>query len=65
VPALEALLNKGGWFARRTLQRLAAARTLQRINTPKARAALESGLRARSEVVRSAVYEALQTRTSS
>ena len=65
VPALEALLNKGGWFARRTLQRLAAARTLQRINTPKARAALESGLRARSEVVRSAAYEALQTRTSS
>jgi hypothetical protein len=65
VPALEALLNKGGWFARRTLQRLAAARTLQRINTPKSRAALESGLRARSEVVRSAVYDALQTRTNS
>jgi hypothetical protein len=62
VPALEALLHKGGWFARRTLQRLAAARTLQRIATPKARAALETGLRARSEAVRSAAYEAIQTR---
>jgi hypothetical protein len=62
VPALELLLNKGGWFARRTLQRLAAARTLQRIGTPKALAALEAGLRARSEAVRSAAFEAIQAR---
>ena len=63
VPALEMLLHKGGWFARRTLQRLAAARTLQRIGTPKALAAIEGGLRARSEVVRSAAFEAIQARS--
>lgn len=62
VPALELLLHKGGWFARRTLQRLAAARTLQRIGTPRALAALEAGLRARSEVVRTAALEAFQVR---
>jgi hypothetical protein len=62
VPALEALLHKGGWFARRTLQRLAAARTLQRIGTDKALAALEAGLRARSDVVRSAALEAMSAR---
>jgi HEAT repeats len=64
VPALEALLNRGGWFARRTLQRLAAARTLQRIGTRKAQAALESGLRARSEAVRSAAFEAIQVKAA-
>ncbi|HKQ59115.1 MAG TPA: HEAT repeat domain-containing protein [Candidatus Eisenbacteria bacterium] len=62
VPALEALLHKGGWFARRTLQRLAAARTLQRLGTDKALAALEAGLSARSDVVRSAALEAMSAR---
>jgi hypothetical protein len=62
VPALEALLNKGGWFARRTLQRVAAARTLRRIGTPMAMAALEAAVRTRSEAVRAAALEALGTR---
>jgi hypothetical protein len=62
VPALEALLNRGGWFARRSLQRVAAARTLRRIGTPKALAALEAGVRAHSEAVRSAALEALGAR---
>jgi HEAT repeat protein len=62
VPALEALLHKGGWFARRTLQRLAAARTLQRIGTQKSMAALEEGLRSRSEAVRGACQEAMAAR---
>ncbi len=64
VPALVLLLHKGGWFARRTLQRLAAARMLQRIGTEKAVAALDAGLRARSEVVREAACEAIQARVS-
>jgi hypothetical protein len=62
VPALEALLHKGGWFARRTLQRVAAARTLQRIGTEKALAALEAGLSARNDAVRSACLDAMQSR---
>lgn len=62
VPALEALMNRGGWFARRSLQRVAAARTLRRIGTPNAVAALEAGVRSRSEAVRAAALEALGTR---
>jgi len=65
VPALALLLHKGGWFARRTMQRLAAARTLQRIGTEQALAALDAGLHSRSEAVRSAVYEAINARMSS
>ncbi|HYM80361.1 MAG TPA: HEAT repeat domain-containing protein [Candidatus Limnocylindria bacterium] len=63
VPALEALLHRGGWFARRTLQRVAAARTLQRIGTPKATAALQAGVRSRSEAVRSACLEGMAIRS--
>jgi len=63
VPALEALLHKGGWFARRTFQRLAAARTLGRIGTPEAMAALEAGARARNEAVRTACLETLSARS--
>lgn len=62
VPALETLLNRGGWFARRSFQRSVAARTLARINSEKAVAVLEAGLRARSEAVRSACIEALGSR---
>lgn len=65
VPALTALLHKGGWFARRTTQRLAAARTLQRIGTPKAMAALDTGMRSRSEAVRDAAFEAISARVNS
>lgn len=64
VPALEALLHKGGWFARRTLQRVAAARTLQRIGSEQALAALEGGLRSRSDAVRAACLDAMNTRTA-
>ena len=65
VPALEALLHKGGWFARRTFQRVAAARTLRQIGTPDAMAALEAGVRTRSEAVRTACLEALGARSRS
>jgi hypothetical protein len=63
VPALEVLLHKGGWFARRTLQRIAAARTLQRIGSEKSIAVLQAGLRARSEAVRSACLDAMNARS--
>ena len=63
VPALEALLHKGGWFARNTFRRVAAARTLRQIGTPDAMAALEAGVSARSEAVRAACLEALGTRS--
>jgi HEAT repeat protein len=64
VPALVALLHKGGWFARRTLQRVAAARTLQRIGSEQSLAALEEGLRSRSDAVRAACLDAMNTRTA-
>jgi hypothetical protein len=63
VSALETLLHKGGWFSRRTFERMAAARTLRRIGTPRAMAMLEAGLRDRSEAVRAACIEALGTRS--
>jgi HEAT repeat protein len=62
VPALEALLHKGGWFARYTLERVATARTLRRIGTEAALAVLEAGLRSRSEVVRAACIDAMSSR---
>jgi HEAT repeat protein len=62
VRALESLLHKGGWFARRSFQRVAVARTLRRIGTASAMAALEAGVRARSDAVRAACLEALGSR---
>jgi HEAT repeat protein len=62
VPALELLLNEGGWFARRTVERVAAARTLRRIGSPRAVRALEAGLRSKSEAVRAACLEAMSLR---
>ncbi|MGH7730699.1 MAG: HEAT repeat domain-containing protein [Candidatus Eiseniibacteriota bacterium] len=62
VPALTQLLHKGGWFARRTTLRLAAARTLKQIGSPMALAALEAGLRSRSDAVRAAAFEAIHAR---
>src|SRR5258706_14976876 len=59
VPALEAQLMKGGWFARRSFERSAAARALERIGTPRAVSVLEAGLRAPSEAVRSAGMDAM------
>ncbi len=62
VPALGAMVQKGGWFARRTPQRLAAAQALQRIGTEKALAVLEEGLRSGNEAVKAVCLEALSTR---
>jgi HEAT repeat protein len=62
VPALERLLNEGGWFARRTVERIATARTLRRIGSEKALGALEVGLRSKSEAVRSVCLEAMSRR---
>jgi HEAT repeat protein len=59
LPALEELLLRGGWFARRTAERTAAARALVRLATPAAREVLEQGLHHRSEAVREACDEAL------
>jgi len=64
IPAIERLLHEGGWFARRTVERTAAARTLRRIGTEKALAALELGLRSKSEAVRSCCLEAMNLRMS-
>ena len=62
VPTLDGMLNRGGWFARRTPERSAAAVTLARIGTPLALEALNNGLRSRSEAVRAACQEALLRR---
>jgi HEAT repeat protein len=62
VPALEALVNKGGWFARATHQRLAAAQALFKIGSEKALAALEAGIRSSHEAVRQACLEAMSSK---
>jgi hypothetical protein len=59
LPALEELLLRGGWFARRSAERLAAARAIVRLGTPAARSVLEQGLRHRSDAVRESCEEAL------
>lgn len=59
IPALDEVLNQGGWFARRSPERTAAARALARLGTPITRLVLESGLRHRSEAVREACDDAL------
>jgi len=62
VTPLDMLINRGGWFARRRAAHQRAARTLARIGTPKAVAALQAGLHSRSEVVRQACLEAMSMR---
>jgi len=64
VGPLDELVNRGGWFARRTFVRTAAARTLARLGTPKSTAALQAGMRSRSEVVRHACLEAMSVRVA-
>ena len=59
LPALEELLLRGGWFARRSVERTAAARAIVRLATPAARDVLEQGLHHRSEAVREACDGAL------
>jgi len=61
VPALAVMVQKGGWFARRTPQRLAAAHALSRIGTEKALVVLEDGLRTGSEAIKAACLEALSS----
>jgi hypothetical protein len=65
VPSIERLLHEGGWFARRTVERSAAARTLRRIGTERALTALEVGLRSKSEAVRAVCLEAMNLRQAS
>jgi HEAT repeats len=62
VPALETMLHKGGWFARRSFERVAAARTLRHIGSDNAMAVLEAGLRSRHEAVRAASLDAIEMR---
>ena len=59
VPALCAVLQKGGWFARRSIERTVAAHTLARIGTTAALHALHEGTRSPAEPVRTACLEAL------
>ena len=59
LPALEELLLRGGWFAKRSAERTAAARAIVRLATPAARDVLEQGLHHRSDAVREACDEAL------
>jgi len=64
VHRLETLLHKGGWFAQPSLERTAAARTLARIGSEAALAALETGLRAHREAIRNACLEALNMKAA-
>ena len=59
VPVLDQLLQKGGWFARRTAERTAAAQALARVGTPAAMAILQAGLQSRSEAIRVSCQDAL------
>ncbi len=60
VATLDGLLVKGGWFARRSLERDTAAHCLAQLGTPAALAALEEARRSRNEAIRGAATRALQ-----
>ena len=62
VPALAGLVLKGGWFARPSLLRQAAAFALQRLGSEKALAVLEEGLRTGNDAVKAVCLEALSDR---
>jgi hypothetical protein len=62
LPALNTVLLAGGWFARRTPERDAAARAIAHIGTPAALELLFAGMRARSEAVCAACQDALDER---
>lgn len=57
ISVLDALLHKGGWFARPSHERSAAARTLARIGSPEALEVIGRGLRSRLKSVRLACRE--------
>ena len=58
VPFLEGQLTAGGWFARPSWRRTAAAHVLRRLAVPEADAVLERGSGHASEAVRAACREA-------
>jgi HEAT repeats len=62
ISVLSDLLLRGGWFARRTLERSYAARTLLRIGTDRSTAVVQAGLRSTNEAVRNACLEASSAR---
>jgi len=62
LAVLEELLQRGGWFARRTAERTAAAQALARLGTPAALAVLRAGLDARAEAIRASCQDALARR---
>jgi len=64
VPALAALVQKGGWFARVTPQRQEAAQALFKIGTEAALAVLEEGIRSTHEAVRQVCLEAMAGKRS-
>jgi hypothetical protein len=64
VPALEQMLLAGGWFARASWQRSAAAAALARIGTHAAQKALDRGLKHASEAVRSACRDARERKAA-
>ena len=64
VPTLAELVGKGGWFARVTPQRLAAAQALFKIGTEQALAVLEQGIRSSHEAVRQACLEAMASKSA-
>jgi hypothetical protein len=64
VPALAGLVQKGGWFARLTWQRQAAAQALFKIGTEKALAVLEEGIRSSHEAVRQACLDAMAAKSA-
>ena len=59
VPVLANLVLKGGWLARPSLTRQAAALALQKIGSEKALAVLEEGLRTGNDAVKATCLEAL------
>lgn len=64
VSALATLVNKGGWFARVTPQRQAAAQALFKIGTEKALAVLEEGIRSSHEAIRQVCLEAMASKSA-
>jgi len=64
VEALEEQVTQGGWFARASWRRSAAAYALARIGSEAARAALDRGLRHASESVRASCKDALERRAA-
>ena len=59
VPVLANLVLKGGWLARPSLTRQAAALALQMIGSEKALAVLEEGLRTGNDTIKATCLEAL------